>query len=178
MPTNPHVDRFRELVRSEHRELRLYVATLCEVADAVGEVSLPILRQRIGAVRTFLSHQLIPHAQAEDQVIYPLVARMLGTLEGTSTMLRDHVEIGRFTDELAALEQRLSGTRLKTADAKAVRRVLYGLSALLRLHLEQEDVYLGLLDAHLTPEAAPPVLSALEDATRRAQERIAASDRG
>ena len=176
MAMNQHVDLFRESTRAEHDILRRYVDTLCEVADAVGDIPLPALQQRLREVHAFLAHQLIPHAEAEDRVIYPLVAMMLGTLEGISAMNRDHLEIGRFAAELAALEQQLSGSRLRTADAKALRRVLYGLAALLRLHLEQEDVYLGLLGAHLGPDAAQAALAALQDATHNAQERTAAAD--
>lgn len=178
MTTNQHLDLFRQSVRAEHATLRRYVDTLCDVADAVGDIPLPALRHRLREVHTFLAHHLIPHAEAEDRVIYPLVATMLGTLEGISAMNRDHVEINRFAVELAALEQVVSGSRLRSADAKALRRVLYGLAALLRLHLEEEDVYLGLLGAHLAPDAAQSALAALQDATRNAQARMAAADPG
>jgi iron-sulfur cluster repair protein YtfE (RIC family) len=173
-----HYELFKESTQQEHKLLHLYVDTLCEAADAVGDIPLPVLQQRMHDIHAFLTHHLIPHAEAEDHVIYPLLATMLGTLEGISAMNRDHVEIGRFTAELAGLEQRLSGPRLKSADAKALRRILYGLAALLRLHLEQEDVYLGLLSAHLPPDTAQSALEALDDATRKAQARIATDRAG
>ena len=53
----------------------------------------------------FSAHHLIPHAQAEDQALYPVVARVMGVPEATATMRRDHVEVGRLTEEL----QRRSG---------------------------------------------------------------------
>ncbi len=174
MATNQHYELFSQSTRAEHRILRGYVDTLCEVGDAVGDIPLPALHERIRDVLAFLAGELIPHAEAEDQVIYPLVARMLGTLEGISAMNRDHIEIGRFAAELADLEQRLSGSRLRSTDAKALRRVLYGLAALLRFHLEQEDVYLGLLGAHLAPDVAQSTLDALQVAARKAQARVAA----
>jgi len=172
MATNEQYELFSQSTRAEHRVLRGYVDTLCEVGDAVGEIPLSALHQQIRDVLAFLAGELIPHAEAEDQVIYPLVAGMLGTLEGISAMNRDHIEIGRFTAELAELEQRVSGSRLRSADAKALRRVLYGLAALLRFHLEQEDVYLGLLGAHLAPDVAQSTLDALRVAAGKAQARV------
>jgi iron-sulfur cluster repair protein YtfE (RIC family) len=170
--TSQDYERFRQTTRAEHEILRRYVDTLREAADAVGDTSLPALRQRVREVQAFLTSRLIPHAEAENQVIYPLLAEVLGSLEGPSAMMRDHLEIGRFAAELAELEPRLSGSRLRRADAKALRRVLYSLAAVLQLHLDQEDAYLGLLGAYLAPEAAESVLESLQDATRKAQARL------
>ncbi len=172
---NQHYERFKQSTQQEHDVLRHYCDTVYEVADAVGGIPSPALHQRIRDVQTFLTHHLLPHAEAEDRVIYPLLAKTLGTLEGISAMNRDHVEIRHFADELAELEPRLSGPRLRSADAKALRRVLYGLAAILRLHLAQEDVYLRLLNVHLTPDAAQSAWDALQDATREAEARLAAA---
>jgi hemerythrin-like domain-containing protein len=170
--------RFEKSTQQEHGLLRGYVDKLYEAADAVGDIPLPALQQRIGDVETFLTHHLIPHAEAEDQVIYPLVATMLGTLEGVSAMNRDHAEIRTYTQELVGLEPRLSEPSLKSSDAKAFRRILYGLAALLRLHLAQEDVYLRLLNAHLAPNVAQSTWDALEEATRKAEARTAEAPAG
>lgn len=92
--------------------------------------------------------------QIANETLYRLAAQRLGTLERISATNHAHLEIGRYTAELAALQQRLAGSRLRNAEVQAQeRRELYGLAALLRLHLEQEGVHLGLLAAHLTPNA-------------------------
>lgn len=164
----PVVDGYTEAalhpLRGKHRELRPYVERLRELADAVGESPLPTLRHRLDDVHAFLTHQLIPHAYAENRVIFPLVATALGTLEPTSLLSRDHAEIRRLTEELGAVRERLSGTRLRAVDAKELRRILYGLSALTRLHLEQEETYLALLEAHLTAPELRAAFDALADA--------------
>lgn len=178
MTTNEHYDRFRQVTRTEHAVLRRYVERLNEVADAVGDVPLPSLRDQIHEVHNLLSVHLIPHAEAEDHVIYPLVVEMLHTLEGIQAMNRDHVEIRRYAAELTSLEPKLAGARLRRVDANALRRILYGLAAVLRLHLEQEEVYLGLLGVHLSPDAARAAVEMLQDATQKAQARMAAAGAG
>jgi iron-sulfur cluster repair protein YtfE (RIC family) len=106
-------------------------------------------------VLEFLRHHLIPHAEAEDRALYPVVGTVMGAPDATATMSRDHVEVGRLTDELASLRSELSGPTLGEAQAKALRRVLYGLYALVKLHFaKEEEVYLPLLDARLSPDAA------------------------
>ena len=168
MTANPYFDRPMQPLRDEHRELLPYIEQLREVADAVGEIPLSQLRQHLDDLSTFLNQKLIPRARAENEVLYPLLASMLGTLEVTSMMNREHIELGRLTRELASAHQRLTGSRLKAVDAKALRRILYGLSTVLRLHLEREEIYLALLDTRLKLDQAQSIFGALEDATRKA----------
>jgi Hemerythrin HHE cation binding domain len=87
-------------------------------------------------------------------------------------MSRDHVEVGRLTDELASLRSELSRPTLGEAPAKALRRVLYGLYALVKLHFaKEEEIYLPLLDARLSAEAARHMFEAMEQAGRQAKGR-------
>jgi len=43
----------------------------------------------------------LPHARAEDEVLYPVVEEILGATGATATMSRDHVEIARRRPESA-----------------------------------------------------------------------------
>lgn len=46
---------------------------------------------------SFLHEQLIPHAKAEDVVLYPEVERVTGAPRAAATMRREHVEVERLT---------------------------------------------------------------------------------
>lgn len=159
-------------LRDEHRELIPHVEVLRAVADSVGQASIESLGQGVEGVLEFLRHHLIPHAEAEDRALYPVVGKVMGAPAATATMSRDHVEVGRLTDELASLRAELPRTTLDEARARALRRVLYGLYALLKLHFaKEEEVYLPLLDARLSPEAARDMFEAMEEAAKRAKGR-------
>jgi iron-sulfur cluster repair protein YtfE (RIC family) len=162
LPTQP--------LRDEHRELLPAIARLRQAADAVGDVPLTALRQMTGEAYEFLTQRLLPHAHAEEGALYPAVGRALGAPEATATMSRDHIEIERLTDELAGLLVQLAAPTLRADQQKALRRVLYGLYTLISVHLvKEEEVYLPLLDARLTPDQVRQLLAEMEEAAQEAQ---------
>jgi hypothetical protein len=108
-------------LRDEHKELIPHIETLRKVADSVGQASIESLRRGVEDVFECLRHHLIP-----------LVGQVMGAPDATATMSRDHVEVGRLTDELASLRSELSRATLSEAEARALRRVLYGLYALVK----------------------------------------------
>ena len=152
-------------LRDEHKELFPHIETLRRVADSIGQVGATELWQGVDEAYAFLAHHLIPHAQAEDQALYPVVARVMGAPEATATMRRDHVAVGALTDELAALRSRVTGPTLRENEANDLRRVLYGLYTLVQVHFaKEEEIYLPLLDARLTPDEADEMFAAMHKA--------------
>jgi hypothetical protein len=101
------------------------------------------------------------------------VAKVMGSPEATATMRRDHVEIGRLVEELASLRAQLSGAAPDQALIKGLRRVLYGLYALVKVHfIKEEEVFLPLLDARLAPADAHRMFEDMEAAAREAKARL------
>jgi hemerythrin-like domain-containing protein len=166
-------------LRDEHQELLPHIEHLRQLADAVGETPPAALVQNVAAVHDFLAHHLIPHAHAEDRALYPVVARLLGAPEATATMSRDHVEVGSLTAELAELRGRLAGGAADGGTAKALRRVLYGLYALVKVHFaKEEEIYLPLLDARLSAAEAQAMFAQMEAAAAELHGGQAAHDHG
>jgi len=152
-------------LREEHRDLLPRLEGLKSTADAVGEAAGGPLREAIDACHDFLTHMLIPHAYAEDRALYPAVARLMGAPEATATMSRDHIEVGRLTEQLGSLKSQLAATGPTKAQARELRRVLYGLYALVKVHFaKEEEIYLPLLDAHLSADDARQMFEAMEKA--------------
>ena len=161
-------------LRDEHKELQPQIDLLRTAADSVGDAPISVLWQQVDAVYDFLTHHLIPHAQAEERALYPVVGKVMGAPEATATMSRDHVEVGRLTEELAALRGQRAGVTLGADQAKALRRVLYGLYALVKVHFaKEEEVYLPILEARLTPHEADTMFAAMEAAAHEIKRHIA-----
>ena len=82
---------------------------------------------------------LLPHEQAEDRVLYPVLAQVLGGEDPTGTMSRGHAEIIHLTRRLGRILDDIPPDELAGDDVQELRTVLYGLYAVLRLHFAQED---------------------------------------
>ncbi len=157
-------------LREEHKELLPHVKELRATADMVGEAAPGELLKGIDACLGFLEQHLLPHAEAEESALYPAVQRVMGAQEATATMSLDHAEIRRLAQELASLRAEVGIGALTTGRAKALRRVLYGLYGLVALHfLKEEEVYLPLLDARLSPTEAEEMFRQMEAAAARAR---------
>jgi len=152
-----------QVVREEHKELRAHIELLRKVADSIGSASTESIREGVGQAHSFLIHELIPHAQAEEQVLYPTVGRLLCALEATETMSRDHLEVIRLTEELESLRLHLFYAPLSESDEQALRRVLYGLYAIIKLHLaKEEEIYLPILEARFPAEEVDGLVEAMK----------------
>jgi hemerythrin-like domain-containing protein len=150
-------------LRDEHAELAPHIDALRAAGDAVGNVAPAELKVLVDDSYDFLAHHLIPHAGAEEAALYPVVQRVMGAVEATATMTRDHVEIQALTDELAACREQLATTSaLDDQLANRLRRVLYGLHHLVKVHFaKEEEVYLPILDQRLSPDEATAMFDAM-----------------
>lgn len=154
-------------LQDEHLRFLRYIEALRTTADAVGEAPIERLRVAIEEAYAFLAYDLIPHAYAEDRVLYPFVARALGSPAATATMTRDHTEVGRLIQELATLREYLIEGTPTRAHERDLRRVLYGLYALVKAHFaKEEEVYLPLLETRLTPDQAHALFEEMERAAK------------
>ena len=144
----------------EHLAIWADIEQLRTAADALG-VAAP--REAMSAVRQ--AHQLLvneigPHERAEQEELYPMMNRLLGSDHATAAMSRTHAEIAHQTRRLGQLLDDIGAAQPDAADIADLRALLYGLHAILSLHTAQEDeTYLCLGDTHggdaTVPAAAP-----------------------
>jgi hypothetical protein len=133
--------------RSEHRELLGLVDRVRAVADGLDRLPPPQALAESTAVHRFLVERLLPHEEAEDALLYPVVAELLGGEDPTAPMSRAHAEIAHLTRLLGGVLADLGLAGPEPEDLTDLRRILYGIHAILRLHFAQEEeAYLSLLD--------------------------------
>jgi len=142
--------------RSEHSELIPFVKRFRVVADQLDSLEPADGLARVREVYAFLTDKLLPHERAEEETFYPKVAQMLGGDDPTGTMVRAHVEIVHLTRVLGGLLEDMEPEGPAVEDLPELRRVLYGLHAILTLHFAQEEeAYLSLVETQAdTAEAA------------------------
>jgi hypothetical protein len=141
-------DRLGRLLE-EHRRVREQAAELCEAARTMPELDPD---QRAAALRdivTLLHERVLPHIWIDERVLYPEIVRRLGDPLVTASMNYDHRAIRRWIDDMAASDARNGGR---------VQQLLYGLSALITVHVWKEDeLYVAALESQSWPALASEV---------------------
>jgi heavy metal translocating P-type ATPase len=128
-----------ERFRAEHREFAPELTRVRSVADRLGELPPQEARRELEAVRRFVVERLPQHEEEEEAAVYPVVARLLGGEDPMSSMARAHIEISHLARVFRQLLDDLPEEGPTPEDLVDLRRVLYGLYAILRLHFAQEE---------------------------------------
>jgi len=132
---------------TEHAIIREATERLRSAADALGTVDTPTALAQVRQVHQMLVEEVVPHEEAEDRRLYPALDRTIGGANPTAPMSREHVEIVQLVRRLGQLLEEAAAEGCEDGDIVELRRLLYGLDAVLRLHTAQEEEsYLSLAD--------------------------------
>jgi heavy metal translocating P-type ATPase len=136
-----------ERCRAEHRQLLPEVKGIRFIADRLDSLPARTAQREVEQVYRLLVEKILPHNAAEDATIYPVVAQLIGGEDPTAPMSRAHLEIAHMARVLGRYLSDLPPEGPGIEDLRDLRRILYGLDAILRLHFTQEDeAYLALID--------------------------------
>ena len=121
----------------EHCAVRPIIDQVRVVADAIALDGAGL--DRAQALLHRLQTETLPHERAEQELLYPALARALGGADPTGTLSRSHAEIEHQVGRFAGLLDQLDGQVADAEDVVELRGLLYGLYAILRLHDAQEE---------------------------------------
>ena len=151
-----------ETVAHEHSAHMLrQIDRMPETGDMVGAASPAELRRRLDETYAFLTEVLIPHIEAAEGTLYPELERMFQNVHSMAPLRREHAEVRRSTAELARIREHLGEQRISVGQSIALRRLVFRLYALLKVHLAEEQVYLDILDRREAPEMADALAAAM-----------------
>jgi len=140
-------------LRSEHDAVLPLVERIRSVADALTTADTRLAP--LVTLRDDLHAQLLPHERQDEAVLVPIVARALGSKDAAFGLSRTHAEIEHQASRLDRLLDGLESD-VMPEDVIELRRVLYGLYAVLRLHNAQEEELAFSLVPRSTPSDAGP----------------------
>jgi heavy metal translocating P-type ATPase len=123
----------------EHAAFASDLQRIRSTADRIETFAPDQLRAELGAVRAFVTERLPAHEEEEEAIVYPYVAKLVGGEDPLSSMTRAHLEIDHLTRVFQHLVDDLPPEGPTPEDLVDLRRVLYGLHAILRLHFAQEE---------------------------------------
>ena len=128
-----------ERMRLEHRELQNLLDRIRTAAERLDQQGSEGVRSELRDLDRLLQEQLLPHERQEEADVYPQVANLLGGRDPLAALSRTHREIVHLVNVYRRLIADLPAQGADPAVWSDLRRVLFSLEAILRLHIDQED---------------------------------------
>lgn len=139
-----------------HQRLAAGITRLRTTADHLGTMPPAETLLELRALHAFLADDLLPHEQDEDETVHPALAAAMANDEATAAFHGTHNEIYRLARIFRELVDMLPADGPEPEDLADLRRVLYGLHAILRLHqAQEEELYASVSDPAPTPGRSP-----------------------
>ena len=151
-----------QVSHEHHERLMRHLDTMPAAGDLVGVAPVAELRPHVDEVAAFLNGLLLPHMETAEHTLYPELERMLQNRHSMTPMRREHDEIRKLVAELVRLQQRLDAGPLHTSETVALRRVIFRLYSMLKVHLAEEQLYLGIIEHGVSAEGAEKLAAAMD----------------
>lgn len=138
-PLPPEVQQLVHQAAEKHGGLQDVLTQLRDTADTIAQRDDEAGDEdRLRAVHRRLAEEVLPHETAEEQQVYPALAAR-GQGDTTMVLGRVHAEVHRLVDRIGAHLNQMSGGLPRGNQLADLLATLYGLDAILRMHLRQEE---------------------------------------
>ena len=150
-------------VSHEHHERLLHhVDQMPALADSLLTARAEEVKTGLAEMSAFLSGTLIPHVDAAERTVYPELERMFQNRHSMAPMRREHEEIRKLVAVLGGLTRQLGEGQVTIGRTLGLRRVIFQLYALLKVHLAEEQAYLRIVEHGMDTDAADVMAAAME----------------
>jgi hemerythrin-like domain-containing protein len=116
--------------REQHEVFRAWTDELRAAARIIPELEPAARFALVADLVAFLQEKIEPHTHVDELVLYPRAAARMGSPLATASMAYDHLAIRSWIAKLAEADE---------DDVATLQELLYGLDALIRVHLWKED---------------------------------------
>jgi hypothetical protein len=142
----------RATTQDHHAKLLPHVDRLLDLAEMIGHVDCSAIHETFDAEYAFIVGQLVPHIEAIERTLYSQLEQLLDHRHSMAPMRQEHVAMRRLIDELGGYRRHAERCSWDTAEGLALRRALYRLHSILKVHLAEEELYLAVLEQNLSDE--------------------------
>ncbi len=112
----------------------------------------------------FVTGQLVPHMEAIEGALYDRLEAVMDGRHSMAPMRDEHALLRRLITSLCGYRAEVLAGELTEAEAIGLRRVLYRLYTILKVHLAEEEQYLAVLDHALDEDEKERLARGLEHA--------------
>lgn len=151
-----------QVAHEHHERLLHHVNQIPEIADMLLAEPADEVLAGISDISAFLTSTLLPHIDAAERTLYPELERLLQNRHSMGPMRREHGEIRALVAELERLVGELETEHVSLGRTLALRRVMFKLHALVKIHLAEEEAYLRIVEHGVTAEIGDVLAAALD----------------
>jgi hypothetical protein len=152
------------VARHHHDAIQPHLDRLPELAAMLGPSADPELAAAFEQECRFVTGQLVPHIEATEAALYDRLESVMEGRHSMAPMRAEHDLLRHLISSLCGYRAQLLAGALTEAEVVGLRRVLYRLYAILKVHLAEEEQYLAVLDHALTDEEKDRLALGLEHA--------------
>ena len=151
-----------QVAHEHHERILAHVDRMPELADMLLTGSSDEIRARVVETNEFLNGTLLPHIDAAERSVYPELERMFQNRHSMRPMRNEHDQVRKLVADYGSLSAEIREGRVTLGRSLALRRVIFGLYALLKVHLAEEEAYLRILDKGSGSDMSEVIAAALE----------------
>jgi hypothetical protein len=116
--------------QAQHEGFRAWTDELRAAARMLPELEASARLALVADLVAFLQEKIEPHMRMDEQVLYPRAGSRMGSPLATAAIAYDHLAIRAWIAKLSEADDQ---------DVATLQELLYGLDALIRVHLWKED---------------------------------------
>lgn len=150
------------VAHEHHERLVKQVDRMPRTGDLIDSGQPTELRSAVDEMYGFLTELLLPHMEAAERALYPELERLLQNRHSMTPMRREHDLIRAEVKKLEKIRIGLGDKRLAPRDAVKLRRSIFQLYALLKVHLAEELLYADMAEHGMSVEREAALAAAME----------------
>jgi iron-sulfur cluster repair protein YtfE (RIC family) len=151
-----------QIGHQHHERLLEQLDRMPALADGFLTATPDELRRDVDGLRTFITGRLLPHVEATETTLYPELERLYQNRHSMAPMRAEHRKIRQLAEDFMTLAGKVDLTPATLGMTLALRRVIFQLYALLKIHLAEEEIYLRIVDHGVAADAAEVLAAALD----------------
>ena len=140
------------VMHEHHERLSRNVDRIPATAGLIGQAEAAEVSLALEQTCTFLTDLLIPHMAAAERAVYPELERLFQNKHAMTPMRREHAEIRAHIRDIEQIRVMAVAGPLSITQQMRLRRALYGVYALIKIHLAEEQLYADIIEAGASPE--------------------------
>ena len=153
-----------ETSHEHHERIEPHVDRLPVLAEMIGHVTPEAFSAAFQEECSFVIGRLVPHMEAIETTLYGRLEQVMDRRHSMAPMRREHEQLRGLFASLCEYSELVADERLGEAEQIGLRRVLYRLYSMLKVHLAEEELYLGVLDRNLSAEEKDALAQGIDHA--------------